>query len=131
MEVIQASCGCKCKKERSNSSASTSTASMPVEIKFDCAACTIPPTKAVKDCSVAVNKCANIAVVVVLPWVPATAKVGTSRVISPKKAARFCRLFPWASKKHFWAWEAGIAGVKITLVVSASKPAGMCSTSSL
>ena len=53
--------------------------------------------------------------VVVLPWVPATARVGFPRVMVPNRAARLTGVMPacakWAIRGKSW----GMAGVQTTV----------------
>ena len=90
MLVMTAWVGFKWRKLRSNSSASTtsrllalfSTTLEPVETM-------IPPKNALHPPGVSANRWVSMAVVVVLPWVPATANVSKFCAIKPSISLRF------------------------------------------
>ena len=118
IEVIQRRSGWSVKKERSNSSASTTIYSLPSLIKLEPKLDEIPPKNAVIFFPLSRRICARIEDVVVLPWVPPTAKQFRSLLNSPRTSERLKTSNPFALKNsscgEFW----GIAGVNTTVVLA-------------
>ena len=129
--VTTAMSGDSRRNERSYSSASTARRRPPPRTRFEPKLRDMPPRKALPSPDALWLSHAARVVVVVLPWVPATAMTSLSWQRWPSICERFSIVKPSRRNHSHSLWSAGMAGVYTTIVDAASRNAsGMSDRSS-